>query len=175
MRRTKLPPKSEKTYGTIIFSKKTTSEILTPSASHLFRNPQLWGYRKGCSRDTSLLLFLHLAPLRLGLLNNLFLQLRWDNVVVVHLHAEAAAALGHGGEVNPVGQHFGHGHFGFHNRVAAFVVHALNAAAPTVQVAHDRAGKFIRNRDLDHHDWLEQRGLGLLHGFLEGDASGHLE
>lgn len=35
-----------------------------------------------------LFLFLHLAPLGLGLLNNLLLQLRGHDIVMVHFHVE---------------------------------------------------------------------------------------
>ena len=38
-----------------------------------------------------------------------------------------------------------------------------------------RAGELVGNGDLDVHDGLQQRGLGLLHGFAEGDAAGGLE
>ena len=42
-------------------------------------------------------LFLDLATLGLRLLNDLVLLLRRNEVVVMHFHAETAAALGHGG------------------------------------------------------------------------------
>src|SRR6266496_547748 len=125
--------------------------------------------------DSLLLLFLHLSPFRLGFLNDLLLQLRRNDVVVMHLHVEAAAALGHGGEVNAVSQHLRHWGLGLYDRVPTLVVHALNATAPRVEVAHDRASEFVRHRDLNRHDRLEQRWLGQLHGFLEGNAAGHLE
>jgi len=38
------------------------------------------------SRVSLLFFFLHLAPLRLNLLNNLVLQLLWNRIVMVHLH-----------------------------------------------------------------------------------------
>src|SRR3954451_6547894 len=85
-----------------------------------------------------LLFFLHnpsTRGLRCG--DDLLLLLRGDDVVMGHLHGEAAAALGHGSEVGAVGEHFGHGHFSFHHGVAGFVVHALDAATPRVQIAHD--------------------------------------
>ena len=37
------------------------------------------------------------------------------------------------------------------------------------------AGELVGHGDLDAHDGLEQRGLGLLHGLAEGDAAGGLE
>ena len=92
-----------------------------------------------------------------------------------HLHVEAAAALRHRREIGAVGQHLRHGHFGLHDGVAALVVHALDASATRVQVAHDGAGKFVGNGDLDVHDRFQQRGLGQFHGFPEGNAAGGLE
>jgi len=56
--------------------------------------------------DSLLFLFLHLAAFRLRLLDNLLLLLTGNNIVMMHFHIETAAALGHGGEVNAVGQHF---------------------------------------------------------------------
>ena len=53
--------------------------------------------------------------------------------------------------------------------------HALHAAAAGVEVAHERAGELVGGFDLYFHDGLEQAGLGLLHGFAEGQTAGHLE
>ena len=36
-------------------------------------------------------------------------------------------------------------------------------------------GELVGNGDLDVHDGFQQRGLGLLHGFAEGDAASRLE
>src|SRR5579884_80264 len=52
--------------------------------------------------DPLLHLFLHLASFRLRLLYDLFLQLSRDNVIVVHLHVEAAAPLSHRRQVGAV-------------------------------------------------------------------------
>src|SRR5438270_5922990 len=93
----------------------------------------------------------------------------------MHFHVEAAAALGHGSEFDAVSEHFRHGHFGFDDGVAAFVVHALDAPAAAVEVAHDGASKVVGDGDFDVHNGFEQGGFGGLHGFLEGDAAGHLE
>src|SRR5256885_14617690 len=93
----------------------------------------------------------------------------------MHFHVEAAAALSHGSEFDAVGEHFGHGDFGFDDRVATLVVHALDAPAAAVEVAHDGAGEVVGDGDFDVHDGLEQGRLGGLHGLLEGDAAGHLE
>src|SRR5271165_5392804 len=94
--------------------------------------------RRALFRQTRLLFFFHhLAPLGLGGGDDLLLLQRWNEIVVVHLHREAAAALRHRGQVGAVGQHFGHGHDSLHNRLAGLVVHALDASAPAVQVTHD--------------------------------------
>src|SRR5438105_3727612 len=124
----------------------------------------------------TLRLFFHLnATGGFGGSDELFLDLRRNHVVVRHLHLERAAALGHGGEVETVSKHLGHGDFGLHHGVAAFVVHALNSAAAGIQIAHDAAGKFIGHSDLHLHDGLQQRRFGLFHPFLESDAAGELE
>src|ERR1700722_7660667 len=120
-------------------------------------------------------LFLNLSPLRLGLLNDLLLQLPRHRVVVMHLHIEAAAALRHRGQVDAVSPHLGHGHFGLHDSVPCLVFHALDAPAPAVQIAHDRARKIIRYSDLDGHDRLQNRRLRLFHRFAERNAPSHLE
>ena len=67
------------------------------------------------------------------------------------------------------------GAVGADDGVAGLVVHALNATAAGVHVAHDGSGELVGNGDFDLHDGLEQGGLGGLHGFLEGDAAGGLE
>ena len=121
------------------------------------------------------LLFLFFAGglLRIGddLVGN---ELR-DDVVVVHLHVEAAAALGRGREGLAVGEHLRHGHFGVDDGVRAVAVHALHATTALVEVAHERAGKLLGSFDLDAHDGFQQGGLGLLHALAEGDAPGHFE
>src|SRR5579871_1927968 len=82
-------------------------------------------------------LFLHLSPFGFGLLDDLLLQLPRDHVVVVHFHVEAAAPLRHRCQLHAIRQHLGHGHFRLHHRVARFVVHALDAPAAAVEIAHD--------------------------------------
>src|SRR5207245_3375893 len=53
--------------------------------------------------------------------------------------------------------------------------HALDAPSTAVQISHNAAGEFVGHSDLHRHDGLQQRGFGLLHGFLESDTAGHLE
>src|SRR5580700_3909960 len=131
------------------------------------------------TRETTLrfllFLFLHLAPCRFRLLNNLLLQLSRHRVVMMHFHVEAAATLRHRSQIHAVGEHLRHRHFGLHYRVAALVVHALDASPPAVQIAHDRARKIVRYRDLHRHHRLQDRWLSLLHRFPERDAPRHLE
>src|SRR5690349_11314408 len=93
----------------------------------------------------------------------------------MHFHAEAAPALGHGGKVDSVGEHLGHGDFRFHHRIAALVVHALDAAAAAVEIAHDASGKFVGHGDFNGHDGLKDGGFGNFHRLLESDAARHLK
>src|SRR5690348_14649770 len=119
--------------------------------------------------------FYDFAALGLDLGDDLFLQGLRNDVVMRHFHVEAAPALGHGGQVSAVGQHFRHGHLGFDDGLAALVVHSLNASAAPVKVAHNGAGKLVGHGDFHRHNRLQQRGLGLLHGLFEGNAARHLE
>ena len=123
--------------------------------------------------DRVFVLFLYLSTLRLRLLNDLLLQRLWRDVVVVHFHIEAAAALRHGDQVGAVRQHFDHGYFRLHDRVAGVAFHSLDPTSTTVRVAHDGTGEFIGHRDFHGHDGLEQRGLRHFHGLLEGNAARH--
>ncbi len=93
----------------------------------------------------------------------------------MHFHVEAAPALRHRSQVDAVGQHLGHRHLRFNDRVACLVVHALNASAPAVEVAHDRACEFVWDGDLDRHDRFQQSRLRRFHRLLERDAARHLE
>ena len=54
-------------------------------------------------------------------------------------------------------------------------VHAADAAAPAVQVAHQVAGVVARRVDLDVHDRLEQRRPRPRHAVLERQRARHLE
>src|SRR6266567_4270224 len=49
-----------------------------------------------------LFLFLHLSSFRFRLLDNLFLQLRRHDVVMMHFHVEAAPPLGHRSEIRAI-------------------------------------------------------------------------
>ena len=58
---------------------------------------------------------------------------------------------------------------------AGLVLHALDLAAATVDVAHEVALVFLGRGDFDAHDRLEQNRVGLLHRVLEREDAGHLE
>lgn len=66
-----------------------------------------------CPMEGLLLFFVDGA---LGVGKNLIGDKLRNDVVMVHLHAVTALALGHGGEVGAVGEHLGHGHFGVDDR-----------------------------------------------------------
>ena len=55
---------------------------------------------------------------------------------------------------------------------AVFRVHALDAGAAGVQVAHDIAHVGFGDGDLHDHDRLEQHRAGIVEGQLEGFAAG---
>ena len=96
-------------------------------------------------------------------------------LVVRELHVVRAAAAGGRCEVLLVGQHLGHRHLRADDRRRAARVHAADAAAPAVQIAHQVAGVVARRVDLDVHDRLEQRRPRARHAVLEGQRARHLE
>src|SRR5438067_13402376 len=95
-------------------------------------------------KSLALLLLHQLAALGARVSNNLFLDGAGNYVVMRHFHMEAAAALRHGSEVGTVRQHFGHWDLSAHNGLSGFVVHALDAPAAAIHVAHDGAGELVR-------------------------------
>src|SRR6185437_10775386 len=134
------------------------------------------GFPRSAREKKKLLFHLHhFAAFGPVLRDDLLLVDGGDKVVMGHLHVEAAACLRHGSQFGAVGKHFRHRDFGLDHGLPCFVFHALNAAATGVEVAHDAAGEFIGNSDFHFHDGFKQRGLGLFHGFFEGDAAGGLE
>ena len=97
------------------------------------------------------------------------------------MEGEAAAALGHGPQVDGVAAHLGHGHLGGDDLAAvAGGVHAHDTAPALVQVADDIAHVVIGHRDLQLAHGLQQDGIGLgqsgligqLRGGLKGDFRG---
>src|SRR6185312_1242235 len=134
------------------------------------------GFPRSAREKKKLLFHLHhFAAFGPVLRDDLLLVDGGDKVVMERLNVEAAACLRHGSQLGAVGEHFRHGDFSLDHGLPCFVFHALNAAATGVEVAHDAAGKFIRNGDFHFHDGFKQRGLGLLHGFFKSDAPGGLK
>ena len=79
------------------------------------------------------------------------------------LHVETSARGGDRIQRRLIVQHLGHRHLRFDDLVLAARIHALYAAAPRIEIAHDIAAAFLGRVDLDVHDWLEQRRLHLFH------------
>ena len=98
-----------------------------------------------------------------------------DLLVVRILHVIRAAAAGGGREVLLVGQHLGHRDLRADDGHRAARVHAGDAAASAVQIAHQVAGEVARRVDLDLHDRLEDRRPRAGHRVLERQRAGHLE
>ena len=61
------------------------------------------------------------------------------------------------------------------DRRRAACVHAADAPAPAVQIAHQVAGEVRRRVDVDVHHRLEDGRAGAGHRVLEGETAGHLE
>ena len=115
------------------------------------------------------------AALRLRRGDDLGVEVRRHFLVVIELHVVRAAAAGRRREVLLVGEHLLHRHLGADDRRRAARVHAADAAAAAVEIAHQVAGEVARRVDLDVHDRLEQRRAGARHAVLEGERAGHLE
>src|SRR5262249_48762164 len=76
--------------------------------------------------------------------------------VMIELHGEGGAPLGHGAQVVDVAEHVGERHHRVDDVGVAAHVLALDLAAPRVEVADDGAGVVFRRHHLDLHDRLEQ-------------------
>ena len=72
-------------------------------------------------------------------------------------------------------QHFRHRHLSFDYLLFAARVHALDAAAARVEVAHDVATAFLWRSNLHVHDWLKQCRPDFLHGVAKCFATGGAE
>ena len=70
-----------------------------------------------------------------------------------------------------VGQHLGHRHLRLDDVDRAARVHAGDAAAAAVEIAHQVAGEIARRVHLDVHDRLEQRRPRARHRVLEGQRA----
>ncbi|MNC91658.1 hypothetical protein D3C83_79590 [compost metagenome] len=91
------------------------------------------------------------------------------------LHVIRAAAAGGRRQVLLVGEHLRHRDLRADDGHGAARVHAGDAAAPAVEIAHQVTGEVARRVDLDLHDRLEDRRPGARHRVLEGERAGHLE
>src|SRR5689334_661282 len=98
-----------------------------------------------------------------------------DFLVAVELHRVLRAALGGRAQIRRVAEHLGERDAGLHGERVASRLLTLYAAAATRQVADHVAQELLGRDDLDGHDRLEQHGLGLLRGVLEGQRAGDLE
>ena len=72
-------------------------------------------------------------------------------------------------------EHFRHRHLSADDLRGPLGVHALNASAPAVEIAHQIACIFDRGLHLDVHHRFEQGGLGRQHAGFEGLARCQLE
>src|SRR5258708_2136569 len=104
------------------------------------------------NRIPVLFLFLFLA--RLGGLSSGYdfvgLQ-RWDVIVVVEIHMERGPALRHRYQIVLIVEHFRHWHLCPDDLRAAFGVHALNAPAAAIEVAHQITGILHGSLNFDIH------------------------
>ena len=111
----------------------------------------------------------------LGLGDHLLGDVRRDLLVALELHRVVAAAAGDRAQVGRVVEHLGHRHLGLDLGHRALRLHAQRAAAARVEVADHVADRVLGHRDRHLHDRLEQIGLGLGGGLLEGHRAGDLE
>src|SRR5438105_1519130 len=98
-----------------------------------------------------------------------------DFLVAVELHSEFRATLRHRAQVGRVTEHLRQRDAGLDQLAVADGLHALDAAAAAVQIAHHIAEVLLRRDDLDGHHRLEQLRLRPLHRFLEGHRARDLE
>ena len=92
------------------------------------------------------------------------------------MEGEAAAALGHGPQVDGIAAHFGHGHFrGDHLTAVAGGIHTHDAAAALVQIADHVAHVAVGHGDLQLAHRLQQYGIGLRQRRLVGQLRSGLE
>src|SRR4249919_679060 len=94
---------------------------------------------------------------------------------MVEFHGEGGAALRHRTHRGGVTEHLTQRQHRVDDLAGRRFVGTLQQAATTRQVAHHVAHVVFRRHDLDLHDRFEQRGIGLLEGFLERHRAGDLE
>src|SRR2546422_7156744 len=92
----------------------------------------------------SLFLFLAANPAFVPrLLNDLLRNLSRHGIVMRELHVETSARGRDRVERRLIVEHFSHRHLGFDHLLFATRVHALHAAAPRIEIAHDIAAAFL--------------------------------
>ena len=82
---------------------------------------------------------------------------------------------GSGSEVGSVTEHLAQRHLGTDELAVLAILHALDLAAATGEVAHNVAHVLLGGLDLDSHDRLEQLRIGLLESVLDSHGTGDLE
>ena len=90
-------------------------------------------------------------------------------------HGVLAAALSTGAQVSGVAEHLCQRHEGVDLLCAGAHLVALDLSAAGVDIADDIAHILVGHDDADFHDGLQQRGIGLAHGLLEGHGAGDLK
>src|SRR4029079_10115607 len=101
------------------------------------------------------------AGLALCLLDEFRSQIGRDFGVVTELHRRRRPALGHRPQVRDVAEHLGERNERPDDLRVRARLHPLDLAAAAVQVADHVAHELLGHRDLDPHDRLEDRGIGL--------------
>ena len=96
-------------------------------------------------------------------------------LIRVELHRVGCTALGLGAKVGSVTEHLAQRHLGTDELAVLAILHALDLAAATGEVAHNVAHVLLGGLDLDSHDRLEQLRIGLLEGVLDSHGTGDLE
>ena len=102
-----------------------------------------------------------------ALIDDLFLNALRDLDVVRGLHRVLTTSLRAGTEVGGIAEHLGEGNERIDLLRAGAGLEALDLTAAAVEVADDITHILVGDNDADLHDRLEQRGAGLLAGFLE--------
>src|SRR5579875_1438048 len=95
--------------------------------------------------------------------------------VRVELHGVVRPALGPAPQVTHVAEHLGQRDERLDDPGAGALLHGLDLATAAVQITDHVAHVLVGGPDLDGHDRLEQHGVSLRGGLLEGHRAGDLE
>ena len=101
------------------------------------------------------------------LFDHVFLFVAWQWRVFREFHRETALALGRRAQVGGVAEHAVEGHFCRDGEGAVFGHGFQNHAAALIDLANDRALKFLRRFDLHLHHRLEHHRFGALETLAE--------